>query len=267
MQNLSTLFNANGLFFKINLGDVVNFALGIITGFILLFLFLVYITTSDSRKKIYKRLESKVALEDQVVVKMIKDKQDELVRTVKLTDNAYFKVAFDLSFELASDIARYYYPKSKYPIYELSFEDLLTLNKYITKRLEQKINGRLIRRFKHNRISTIIKALNTKKAIDNSKLMKIKKKYKFQQAYTVGKAVINYANPVFWFRKLAIKPSTTLVTQEVCKYIISIFGEETHKIYSKTLFITDESAEEVNKKLDRLVSSEEEGTDDLSKED
>ncbi len=266
MHNLPVLLGRIGLILQIHLSDVMNFVLGMVTGFILLLLLILYITTSDSRKKSHKRLKSNVALSDQAVVDMIVDKQDQLVKTVKTTDNAYFKVAFDLSFELANDIARYYYPESKYPIYELSIENILTLNTYITKRLNQVINSRFIRHFKHNRISTIVKALNTKKAIDNSKLMKITRKYKFQTVYKIGKAVLNYANPVFWFRKLAIKPSTTLVTKEVCKYIITIFGEETYKIYSKTLFETDESAEEVNEKLDKLVALEEEGADDLSKE-
>ncbi|MDD3478489.1 MAG: hypothetical protein PHP32_06390, partial [Candidatus Izemoplasmatales bacterium] len=70
----------------------------------------------------------------------------------------------------------------------------------------------------------------------------------------VGKTVLNYANPIFWFRKLAIKPSTTLVTKEACKYIISIFGEETNKIYSKKYRQTAEEIAKAEADFDKLIA-------------
>ena len=76
--------------------------------------------------------------------------------------------------------------------------------------------------------------------------------------FTVGKAVLNYANPIYWFRRLAIKPSTVLVTKEVCKFIIAIVGEETNNVYSKSLFKHDETesnkAEEI---FDQILEVEE----------
>ncbi len=260
MQYIAYLINQNILILKIDLSGVLNFVLGIITGFILLLLVLVWLMTSDNRKKVKERFQNKKPLDDKTVYDMVLSKQDRLTETVRLTDNAYFKVAFDLSMELAQEIARYYYPEAKYPIYELSVEELLTLNYYITKRIETIVNGKFLRHFKRNRISKIINILNAKKAVDNSKLMKLSRKYKVSQLLTIGKAVLNYANPVFWFRKLAIKPTTTLVTKEVCKFIIEIVGEETNKIYSKTIFKVDESDDEVIAKFDKLI--EEEGEDE-----
>ena len=257
MQYITQILNQNILTTAINLRNITNFLLGMLTGFILLFLFIVLVMTTDKKKKAKKRLSTQIPLDDKVVLEMIESKQALLLETVRLTDNAYFKVAFDLSLELAQEIARYYYPKSKYPIYELSVQEILDLNYYITKRIEEIVNGKIIRRFKNNRIATIINILNTKKAIDNSKLMKLSRKYKFSQMYTIGKTVLNYANPVYWFRRLAIKPSTMLVTREVCKYIISIFGEETNKIYSKTIFRQDEPEEVVSAKMDDILEIEE----------
>ncbi len=258
MHYILNIIYLNILTLQIEFRDIRNFLLGLLTGFILLFLFIVFMFATGKRKKTHIRLMTTIPLDDNAVYDMIVQKQNLLSETVRLTDNAYFKVAFDLSLELAQEIARYYYPKSKYPLYELSIQELLDLNYYITKRIEEIINGKLIRHFKNNRIVTIVNILNTKKAIDNSKLMKLSRKYKFSKLYTVGRAVLNYANPIFWFRKLAIKPSTVLVTKEICKYIITIFGEETNKIYSKTIFKKDESEEEVIAKIDKLIETEEE---------
>ncbi len=242
MLKLFTISPTISSFLAISFPDITNFLLGVITGFILLGLFITYIFTTHSRKKQRKRLLAlPEMIEKKEIYQMIEAKQNQLVETVKLTDNAYFKVAFELSLELAEEIARYYYPKAKYPMYEISIEELLELNYYITKRVEKMVNGKILRHFKGYKISTIIDVLNKKKAIDNSKLMKLNRKLKISKILTMGKAVLNYANPIYWFRRLAIKPSTVLVTKEVCKFIIAIVGEETNNVYSKSLFKHDET--------------------------
>ncbi|MDY0317648.1 MAG: hypothetical protein RBQ64_03600 [Candidatus Izemoplasmatales bacterium] len=246
--------------FAISFGDVTNFLLGVLTGFVLLGLFITFLMTSHSRRKQRKRLTAlPIMIEKQEILKMIETKQAQLIETVKLTDNAYFRVALELSYELAEEIAKYYYPKARYPMYEISIEELLELNYYITKRVEKLVNGKILKHFKSYKISTIIDILNKKKAIDNSKLMKLNRKLKISKILTVGKAVLNYANPIYWFRRLAIKPSTVLVTKEICKFIIAIVGEETNNVYSKSLFKHNEDEEiEAEKVFEELLEEEEE---------
>jgi len=243
-------------FLQISWPDIRNFLLGMATGFVLLTLLiaLLLVTGRKNKRKVF--LSKQVPLEEKTIQDMIVAKQNELVDTVHFTDNAYFRVAFDLSFELMQEIAKYYFPDSKYPMYELSVQEILDLNYYITKRIETLVNGKIIRHFKNNRISTIIDILNKKKAIDNSKLMKLSRKYQVSKLYTIGKAALNYANPIFWFRKLAIKPSVTLVTREICKYIIDIFGEETNKIYSKKIFEEPEDEEKLEAEMEKIVDKE-----------
>ncbi|MBU1145679.1 MAG: hypothetical protein KJ971_07520 [Firmicutes bacterium] len=261
MSFFLTAFPINIQFLEITLPDIYTFVLGLFTGFVLLALFVAFFLITGRRKKSKIKFSKQTPLDDQIIESMIEAKQKELISTVKLTDNAYFKVAFDLSFDLMNEIAKYYFPDSKYPMYELSVQEILNLNFYITKRIETLVNSKFIRHFKNHRISTIINLLNKKKALDNSKLMKFNKKYKISKLYTVGRTVLNYANPIFWFRKLAIKPSTTLVTKEVCKFIISIFGEETNNIYSKKLFQEPDDVLLLEKEFDELVESEIEKTE------
>ena len=162
--------------------DIRNFILGMLTGFVLLTLFLGYflVTGRRNRKKIF--LSKETPLADQTVRAMVEAKQKELVDTVKFTDNAYFRVAIDLSMELMQEIAHYYFPESKYPMYELSIQEILDLTEYVTKRIEKIVDGKIIRHFKNSRISTIVNILEKKKALDNSKLMKLSRKYQIGRA-------------------------------------------------------------------------------------
>ncbi|MBI9009607.1 MAG: hypothetical protein JEZ05_06200 [Tenericutes bacterium] len=237
--------------------DTRYFILGFITGIILLILSLVFIFSRKERIKTKRRLSKTIAIDDHELLKMIEDKQNTLVKTVKLTDNGYFKVALDLSLELSEEISRYYFPNSKYPLYELSIQEILDLSTYITKRFDTLINGTIVKKFKNYRVATVMDLLNTRKRINDSKLMQVTRKLKLQQVYTVGRAAINYANPIYWFRKLAIKPATVLVTKEICKRIIQIFGEETNKIYSKAIF-KQEDEQKILKEIDAIIGEEEE---------
>jgi len=245
------------IFLAIDWRAIQYFVLGIITGIILLILSIAFILSRSERKKTKNRLGQTVALDDKVILDMVESKQDQLDKTARLTDGGYFKVAVDLSLELSEEIARYYFPKSKFPIYELSIQEMLNLNHYITKRVEELMNGRFFKLFKNYRIATILDILNTRKKINNSKLMQITRKIKLQQIYSATRTVLNYANPIFWFRKLAIKPTTVVVTKEICKYIIAIFGEETNKIYSKAIFKAEDSESDIIKKIDQFIEEKE----------
>jgi hypothetical protein len=245
------------LFLQFDMDSIVNFLLGVLTGFILLFLVFLLISTINSKKRFRKRMLDKLPLEDHDVIELIDTKQSQLLETVRLTDNAYFKVAFDLSFELMEEIAGHYFPESRYPIYEITIEELLELNQYIIQRLEKLVNGKVIKHFKNYRISSIVNMLQVKKAVDNSKIMKLSRKMKFSKFYSASRAILNYANPIYWFRRLAIQLTTEVLTKEVCKYIIAIVGEETNHIYSKS-FKENISDADLEDKFNKVVETEEE---------
>lgn len=243
------------LFIEFNLPSILNFLLGIVTGFILFFLLFLLVATVNSKKRYHKRMLNQLPLEDHEVFELIEIKQNQLVDTVRLTDNAYFKVAFDLSLELLEEIAAHYFPKAKYPIYEITVEELLELNRYITKRLEEMVNGKILRHFKNYRISSIVNMLQMKKAVDDSKIMKLSRKLKINKFWSASRTVLNYANPIYWFRKFAIKPTTEVLTKEICKYIIAVVGEETNKIYSKS-FAEVKNEDDLEEKLNEVMEGE-----------
>lgn len=244
------------MFIEIDSRAIINFLLGFVTGFVLLFLIWVLLITLSQKKRFKKRMLNKLPLENHEVLELIDIKQNQLVDTVRLTDNAYFSVALDLSIELVEEIARHYFPNSKYPIYELSIEELLELNRYITYRIDGLVNTRIIKLFKGYRVSKIVSALKMKKAITNSKAMKLSRKLNVSKFYSASRTVLNYANPMYWFRKTTVKPMSEVVVKMVCKQIIALVGEETNKVYSKS-FSEEKSDDNLETNLDQLLEEEE----------
>lgn len=109
--------------------------------------------------------------------------------------------------------------------------------------------------FKNYRISSIIDLLNTKKKISNSKLMQISRKIKLQQIYTTGKTILNFTNPVYWFRKLAIKPATVLVTKKFANILLLYLVKKPTRFIVK-LYLKEDSEEEIMSKLEKMIESE-----------
>lgn len=251
MTEMLARFFGVPMFLAIDWPSIRTFVLGMMTGFALLSAAVGLLMISGENQRKTRNIRSKKELLDAKTVNgMIEAKTRELNEIVRVSDNGYFRVAFDLSFDLIHDIAKYYFPESRYPLYELSAQEMLDLASYIVKRLDKILNGKVINRFKNYRISLIVDILNKKKALDNSKLMKFQREYQLSKIWSVGKTILNYSNPIFWFRKLALKPSTTLVTKEICKKIIRIAGEETDKFYSKKMFEKPEDAAVVEKEFD-----------------
>lgn len=243
-------------FMAVTWPDIRIFVLGILTGFVLLTLMIALLLVSGRRNRKKILMSREAPLDSKTVEAIVEEKQKELVDTVKFTDNAYFRVAIDLSMELMQEISHHYFPDSKYPMYELSIQEIIDLTFYVTKRVEKIVDGKFLRLFKNARISTIINILEKKKALDNSKLMKLSRKLHISKLYSASRTILNYANPIYWFRKLTIKPSVTLLTKEVCKMIIEIVGEETNKIYSKKLFASPDDEALIEAKVDELIQSE-----------
>ncbi|HRY78059.1 MAG TPA: hypothetical protein P5154_04770 [Candidatus Izemoplasmatales bacterium] len=230
------------------------FVLGLLTGFALLSLAIAMLMISGEKNR-KKRTNRRNECADcpAPVAELIVQKQKELGEIVRIAENSYFRVAFDLSFDLIQEIAKHYFPHSRYPLYELTPQEVMDLVNYISKRVDKLMSGKLIRKFRNYRISLIVDIMQKKKAFDNSKLMKANRELKLSKILSIGSAVLNAANPIYWFRKLALKPSTTLVTKELCKLIIKIAGEETDKIYSKKLFQPPVDPEKVEKELEETI--------------
>ncbi len=221
--------------FDISFKGLLNFAVGILTGAIIVVYVFFLLFISDNKRKV-KIIKSKSRDKSIVEVKNIILASQEDFKNKTKKEKGYVNTALSISLEVIKNISKYYYPESKYPEYELSINEALELNHYITNRVAEMIDRPVVRRVKSLNISTIVDVLNKKKAIEDTKIVKTAKKYKIGKIASLGMTVLNAVNPVYWVKKIIINGGSTFLTKKVCLIIIAIVGEETNNVYSKKIF-------------------------------
>ncbi len=217
----------------------VSFLIGISVGFLLLLLIYVYAVLRSLNKGLRLRGVDEQDIDEEEIKWLIKDAQKEFKNKELRTELGYPKHLLDIITELSVDIAKKFYPKSKYPYLELTVDETLKLNHYITDRLEELLSGRILRLTRGMTLTKIVEMNQTNTKINNSAIVKTAKKYKNVAKTTL--AVINAVNPVYWFRKLTKEVAVNKVMVRIGMTIIAITGEETYKIYSKKVFAVEKS--------------------------
>ena len=222
--------------FDISFLGFTNFFVGMATGMIAFAAIYIYFLVRGKNINIDDIKRPNIEVDEEELKELILDKQKKFKRNKKLGNQSVAKLTFDISYELIDEISKYFFPDSKYPMLELSVNELLNLNHYITNRLDNILDKPILKNTKNLQITKIMSMYDKKKAIDQNKLVKAAKKFKVGKFVKYGGAVLNAVNPVYWFRKLVINTSVDVMTRKVCLVIIGIVGEETSKVYSKKLF-------------------------------
>jgi len=242
----------------INFQGFINFFLGMLTGIILFLATLTFLSIRGKNINLdVKKPEGEFSEDD--LRQLIVSRQNRLRKVLKTKKEGAFRLTFEVSYELVEEISRYFFPNSKYPMYELSVNELIELNHYITDRIDEILEVPVLKNAKKARIITIVNMYEKKKAIEGSKLAKAAKKLKLGKVAKYGGMALNAVNPVYWFRKLVLSTSIDAMTRKLCVAIIGVVGEETSKVYSKKLFDKDVDLGLVEENMESLLS---EGDDD-----
>lgn len=228
--------------FEINIFSLIAFLTGILAGFVLLGLIYVFGCLKSLRKKEIKinRLMKDITEDD---IKNTINKYQESFLDEKKRRKAipidYFKNSI---FEMINEIASKFYPKSKRPIMELSIDEIIKLNRYITNKIDELFSHKGLSLFRGLKLSTIANLVQTKQNIDNTALLKTVKRYRLKKIGSFLLSAINIINPYFWVKKLVINPSINIIINKICLLCYAIAGEETYKVYSKQVFVEEDSA-------------------------
>lgn len=235
-------------FFTKNLiGNLITLFFGIIIGIMIVFLFY-GITVLIDIKKVDK--EVKKIEEDE---KDLKIKNDEVREIIDLSLSRYddiskslftadkikdhISVVSDIIALMVKDIAKVYYPDSKYSFGEISLKELMDLIRYILDRIDEIFEKhRTIRVFKRLTISLVLNSINKISEINNNKIVKNIKKYNIDEAASTFLKIKNIINPVVWVRKLTINKLIKYGLPKLVRSILEIIGSEAAKVYSKSLF-------------------------------
>ncbi len=248
---------------EISFGGFINFLLGILSGFVLFAVIYVYFIVRGKSLDEKSLVQSVENVDSEELRALIVDKQDAFKRMHKKQDKGLGKLVFDLSYELVEEISGYYFPDSKYPMLELSVDEMIDLNHYITKRIDGILEQPLLKNTRGVRVTRIVQLFERKKQLEDKKIVKAIRNRKVNRAMKVTLGAINVFNPAYWFRKLVVNTSVDFVTKRVALMIIGVVGEETSKVYSKKLFDKDIEFDVVEKELEAL----EKGSDDDNEED
>ena len=156
----------------------------------------------------------------------------------------------NISMDLVYGIASRFFPKSKHPLLEISIDEVMMLSLYVKTRIEDILNRRGIRLLKKIKIVQICNVTQKTTKVVNSKAFKVTKDV--NSTFNTIKKIVNVVNPAWWVRKLIIDNTINVITDKLCVVIIAIVGEETYKIYSKTVFNQDV---EIESNVDDIINS------------
>ena len=85
-------------------------------------------------------------------------------------------------------------------------------------------------------ISQIIKIIDIQKKINENKVVKTINNPVTNKFKKIMMRIVNYANPIYWIKKLVMGTTINLAIKKICLVVIDIVGDETNKTYSKAIF-------------------------------
>ena len=236
--------------FNINLETIMSFIIGIFFGIALLCLvYAVLVVASLGDKKFIVKTDDDSLTEQEVkdlILEAERCFKDKKLRGKNSRVNHCFKISKDLAYGIAAR----FYPNSKYPLLELTVDEVISLLGYIQVRIDDLLDRRGLRLLKKLKVS-FIKDISTKTtSVLNSKAFNITKDV--SKGVGIVKKVLNIVNPVNWVRKTIIDGSLTIILNKLCLVIIAVVGEETYKIYSKKVL---DKEPEIESNIDEIINS------------
>lgn len=228
---------------------------GILVGFIIsVCLYVVIFLASLKKTKNSEIKELSFENEGLLKEKLSDIKKDFITDTEGLSMKEKTDMFGEAIYNVANTVASNYYPNSKYPIYELSIEELIHLLNYLSNRLDGIFSKPVLKIFRKMTISQIFKIIDTKKKIEENKIVKVATSSKTKKVFQSIMTVINYANPIYWIKKVVINTSLTFTLNRIFLLVLDIVSDETNKAYSKSLFNEERilNEKEINEALNEI---------------
>ncbi|MDD3172003.1 MAG: hypothetical protein PHO86_06755 [Bacilli bacterium] len=242
------------------LDNLIPLLVGVCVGFLLCILIYLLAVLTPIKKQERKEIKLNEA-NDEVIKRIISNAKNQFSEesSTKST-GAKFEDLKEIAGHIISDIAKVYYPDSLHPVYELSVDEMLILNHYITDRIESIFVGPILKRVKGVKISSILNILDIKRKYEEKKLIKAANKVKLPAIWKSALAIANVVNPIYWLKKLMIDAPFVAASNKIALTIIEIIANETNKVYSKSVFSSNAADEDIEKtvqELEKMLGNEE----------
>ena len=210
---------------------------GIVIGFVICStIYGILLMNSISKKE--KEIENtKKDIDDDKINNIVEQIKNSYVEESEgLSVTSRFDILGKKIIEIVNKISSEYYPESKYPIYELTIEELILFMHYLSNRIGDIFDKPLLALFKKISIAQIFKILDTKKKMEETKAAKAFKKANVGKVSSIIMGGLKYANPVYWVKKLFVGSTINFASRKISLLIIDIVADETNKTYSKSIF-------------------------------
>ena len=236
----------------LNWGNLVAFLIGIGIGFILTLLLYLLVVVTSVKKEESKIKKTVIKVDDSIINNIIINEKNRYKLEAKSLPASQKIVELRNSCSnLIIDIARTYYPDSHHPVFEITVDELIKLDYYIMEKIETIFSRRLFKKIRSLKLVSIMNFVDRTKKVAENKVVKNTVK----STSKVWK-VINAINPVYWGKKVFSDIPISMITNKIALVIIDIVGNETSKVYSKSVFVADDDY--LEKELNELDIEEEE---------
>ena len=219
---------------------------GIVVGFVIcssIYSILLFKSINNQEEKI--KANAFIA-SDELVQEIVENiKKSYVEDTEGLMVRERFEVLGSKLYLEINQIATLYYPTSKYPLYELTIEEMILFLHYLSNRIDEVFDHPILKPFKKISVSKIFEIIDTKKRIDENKIVKATKKAHVSKIKSFLIDAVKIINPIHWFKKLVVNSTISFATRKISLIIIDIVADESNKTYSKKIFNKEKSIREM----------------------
>lgn len=235
---------------------LVVFLSGIFFGFLFLSLLYIYSVIASLNRK--NKRSKKTTLEiDQLEIQMLINDAKTIFKDKEAKNEAGLVPHLRTTvIDLTNDISKKYYPTSKYPLLELTLDETLKLTHYISNRVDELMNAKILTMLRNRTLAQIKSLYDTKTKISDTKVVKVAGDLKTKKISKTILGALNALNPAYWIKKVTVDKLTELVVMKICLAIIQIVGEETYKIYSKSVFRSTEEEFNIDELYEEIKKGE-----------
>ena len=254
---IETISNAIDNFKNNPFESLFPFIVGAVFGFVVCLLIYALIIVSSFKKTKKNASNNVLNVEDEVISGIITNQKNKYIEESSFASTSQkVECLKENCIDLVNEIASSYYPNSKYPIYELSIDELILLTRYISDRIDGLFSGRILRKLKDLKVSSVMKMIDIKKKFDENKVVKAANKIEAGKKVKNISAVLNILNPAYWVKRIAIDGTYNAILNKIALTIIDVVGEETAKVYSKNVFYKKNNDEEIIKEIEGITNGE-----------
>ncbi len=216
---------------------LIVFLTGTLFGFFFLALVYLYTAILAVNHKNRKLKLNPPHVDELEISLLIKDAQKQFKNKTVRKEIGLAEHLKTVCLELSNDIAYKYYPKSKYPLLELTVEESLMLTHYIANRIDEFLNPKILSVLKRRTLSQIKYIYDSKVKFSESKIVKAAEEVQVKKVSKAVMGVLNAVNPAYWVKRITVDKLYNLIIIKIGEAIVAITGEETYKVYSKRVFI------------------------------